>query len=56
MALSFRPIDPVNRPFFAGEVSGIDLREAMSPQQVGAVTGGMDIFSKSSVSAGFQAS
>jgi alpha-ketoglutarate-dependent 2,4-dichlorophenoxyacetate dioxygenase len=44
MALSFRPIDPVNRPFFAGEVSGIDLRETMTPQQVAAIVEGMDTF------------
>jgi alpha-ketoglutarate-dependent 2,4-dichlorophenoxyacetate dioxygenase len=44
MALSFRPIDPINRPFFAGEVSGIDLRETMTPQQVAAIVEGMDTF------------
>ena len=44
MALSIRPIDPVHRPDFAGEVSGIDLREAMTPQQVAAIVEGMDKF------------
>jgi alpha-ketoglutarate-dependent 2,4-dichlorophenoxyacetate dioxygenase len=44
MALSFRPIDPINRPFFAGEVSGIDLRDKMTPQQVAAIVEGMDKF------------
>jgi len=44
MAPSFRPIDPINRPFFAGEVSGIDLRETMTPQQVAAIVEGMDKF------------
>jgi alpha-ketoglutarate-dependent 2,4-dichlorophenoxyacetate dioxygenase len=44
MALSFHPIDPVNRPFFAGEVFGIDLRETMTPQQVAAIAEGMDTF------------
>jgi alpha-ketoglutarate-dependent 2,4-dichlorophenoxyacetate dioxygenase len=44
MALSIRPIDPVNRPFFAGEVSGIDLRETMSGEQVAAIVEGMDKF------------
>jgi alpha-ketoglutarate-dependent 2,4-dichlorophenoxyacetate dioxygenase len=44
MALSFRPIDPINRPFFAGEVSGIDLRQTMTPQQVAAIVEGMDAF------------
>ena len=44
MALAIRPVDPVNRPFFAGEVSGIDLREKMTPEQVAAVVEGMDKF------------
>ena len=44
MALSIRPIDPVNRPDFAGEVSGIDLRETMTPQQIAAIVEGMDKF------------
>jgi alpha-ketoglutarate-dependent 2,4-dichlorophenoxyacetate dioxygenase len=44
MALSFRPIDPIDRPFFAGEASGIDLRATMTPQQVAAIVEGMDKF------------
>jgi alpha-ketoglutarate-dependent 2,4-dichlorophenoxyacetate dioxygenase len=44
MALQIRPIDPVNRPDFAGEVAGIDLRETMTPQQVAAIVEGMDKF------------
>ncbi len=44
MALSIRPIDPVNRPDFAGEVSGLDLRETMTPEQVSAIVEGMDKF------------
>ncbi len=44
MALSIHPIDPVNHPDFAGEVSGIDLRETMTPQQVAAIVEGMDKF------------
>src|ERR1700730_169334 len=44
MALSIRPIDPVNRAFFAGEVSGIDLRETMTGEEVAAVVEGMDKF------------
>jgi len=44
MALSIRPIDPVNRPDFAGEVSGVDLRETMRPEQVAAIVEGMDKF------------
>jgi alpha-ketoglutarate-dependent 2,4-dichlorophenoxyacetate dioxygenase len=42
MALQIRPIDPVNRPFFAGEVSGIDLRQTMTQGQVGEIVAGMD--------------
>jgi alpha-ketoglutarate-dependent 2,4-dichlorophenoxyacetate dioxygenase len=44
MPLSVRPIDPVNRPFFAGEVSGIDLRETMTGGQAAAIVEGMDQF------------
>jgi alpha-ketoglutarate-dependent 2,4-dichlorophenoxyacetate dioxygenase len=44
MPLSTRPIDPVNRPFFAGEVSGIDLRETITPEQVAAIVESMDKF------------
>src|SRR5580704_12803086 len=44
MALSIRPIDPVNRAFFAGEVSGIDLRQTMTGEQVAAIVEGMDKF------------
>jgi alpha-ketoglutarate-dependent 2,4-dichlorophenoxyacetate dioxygenase len=42
MALEIRPIDPVNRPFFAGEVSGIDLRRPATQGQVGEIVAGMD--------------
>jgi alpha-ketoglutarate-dependent 2,4-dichlorophenoxyacetate dioxygenase len=44
MPLSIRPIDPVNRPNFAGELSGIDLREKVTPAQVAAIVEGMDKF------------
>jgi len=44
MALSIRPIDPVNRPDFAGEVSGIDLRETMTAEAAAAIVEGMDRF------------
>lgn len=44
MALQIHPIDPVNRPFFAGEVSGIDLRQTMTQGQVGEIVAGMDKF------------
>src|SRR4051812_36094961 len=35
------PADP-NRPDFAGEVTGLDLRRALSPAQVTAIEAGMD--------------
>jgi len=44
MPLSIRPIDPVSRPDFAGEISGLHLRETMSPEQVAAMVEGMDKF------------
>jgi alpha-ketoglutarate-dependent 2,4-dichlorophenoxyacetate dioxygenase len=44
MPLTIRPIDPVNRPDFAGEIAGINLRETMTPEQVAAVVEGMDKF------------
>src|SRR5215469_4852960 len=44
MALSIRAIDPVDRPFFAGEVSSIDLRETATAEQVAAIVEGMDKF------------
>jgi alpha-ketoglutarate-dependent 2,4-dichlorophenoxyacetate dioxygenase len=44
MTLPIRPIDPVNRRDFAAEVSGIDLREPMTPAQVAAIVTGMDKF------------
>jgi alpha-ketoglutarate-dependent 2,4-dichlorophenoxyacetate dioxygenase len=44
MTVSMRPIDPVNRPDFAGETSGVDLRATMSPEQVAAIVEGMDKF------------
>jgi alpha-ketoglutarate-dependent 2,4-dichlorophenoxyacetate dioxygenase len=44
MTLSIRPIDPVNRPDFAGAVAGIDLRAAMTPHEIAAIVEGMDKF------------
>jgi alpha-ketoglutarate-dependent 2,4-dichlorophenoxyacetate dioxygenase len=44
MTLSIGPIDPVNRPDFAGEVAGIDLRATMTPHEVTAIVQGMDKF------------
>ena len=42
MSLSIKPIDPVSRPFFAGEVSGSDITKPLSPDQVAAIDAGMD--------------
>ena len=44
MPSDIKPIDPVGRSFFAGEVSGIDLTRPLSPQEVEAVHAGMDRF------------
>src|SRR5580704_4576231 len=38
MAISIRPIHPV----FAGEVSGVDLRQPLTPGEVAAIEEGMD--------------
>lgn len=42
MTLSIRPIDPVSRPFFAGEVSGIDITKPLTHEQAAAIDKGMD--------------
>ena len=42
MTLSFHAIDPVSRPFFAGEVSGIDLTRPLTHTDAAAISGGMD--------------
>ena len=42
--MDIKPIDPANRPFFAGVVSGLDLRRPLTPEQVKAVHAGMDEF------------
>ena len=44
MTITIRPIDPVNRPDFAGEIDGIDLSSATSAQDIAAVVEGMDRF------------
>ena len=44
MTIDIQPIDPVNRDFFAGEVSGLDLTRPLSKQEVAAVHAGMDRF------------
>ncbi len=44
MTLSIRAIDPVSRPFFAGEVSGIDLTKPLTKEQAIEIENGMDEF------------
>ncbi len=44
MTITIKPIDPVGRAFFAGEVSGIDLTKPLSADEVEAVHAGMDRF------------
>ena len=44
MTIDIRPIDPANRAFFAGEVSGIDLTRPLSNEEVAAIHAGMDQF------------
>jgi len=44
MTLSIRPVDPVSRPFFAGEVSGIDITQPLSREYAAAISAGMDEF------------
>ncbi|MGE0420600.1 MAG: TauD/TfdA dioxygenase family protein [Acetobacteraceae bacterium] len=42
MTLSITAIDPVSRPFFAGEVSGVDITQPLTPEQAAAIDKGMD--------------
>src|SRR6478672_1746791 len=42
--MQIRAIDPINRPFFAGEVSGIDWRKVPTPEDAEAIHRGMDQF------------
>ncbi len=44
MTIDIKPIDPVSRSFFAGEVSGIDLTRHLSDSEVAAIHAGMDQF------------
>jgi len=44
MAIDIKPVDPIDRPFFAGVVSGIDLTRSLSAEAVAAIHGGMDRF------------
>ena len=40
--MTIQPIDPVSRPFFAGEVSGIDIARPLRPEQAAEIEAGMD--------------
>src|ERR1700749_2432407 len=42
MTVSIRAIDPVSRPFFAGEVSGVDITQTLTHEQAAAIAAGMD--------------
>jgi alpha-ketoglutarate-dependent 2,4-dichlorophenoxyacetate dioxygenase len=44
MTVQIQPVDPVGRPFFAGVVTGIDLRQPVTPGQAAAIHAGMDRF------------
>jgi alpha-ketoglutarate-dependent 2,4-dichlorophenoxyacetate dioxygenase len=44
MAIDIKPIDPVGRAFFAGVVSGIDLRRPLTADEAAAIHAGMDRF------------
>ena len=44
MTLSIQPIDPVSRPFFGGEVSGIDITKPLTREQAAEIEKGMDTF------------
>ena len=42
MTLSIKPLDPVSRPFFGGEVSGVDITRPLTSEQAAAISAGMD--------------
>ena len=44
MTLSIRAIDPVSRPFFGGEVSGVDITKPLTKEQAIQIERGMDEF------------
>jgi alpha-ketoglutarate-dependent 2,4-dichlorophenoxyacetate dioxygenase len=44
MTLSIRPVDPVSRPFFGGEASGIDITKPLTKEQAFEIEKGMDEF------------
>ena len=42
MSVAIRALDPGARPFFAGEVSGVDVSQDLSRDEVAAIAAGMD--------------
>lgn len=44
MTILIRPLDPVSRPFFAGEVSGVDVTKPLSASEMAAISAGIDRF------------
>jgi alpha-ketoglutarate-dependent 2,4-dichlorophenoxyacetate dioxygenase len=42
MTIQIQPVDPVSRPFFAAEVSGIDITRPLTADQASAIEAGMD--------------
>jgi alpha-ketoglutarate-dependent 2,4-dichlorophenoxyacetate dioxygenase len=44
MTLRIEPIDPIDRPFFAGVVSGCDVAQPLSPADISSLHAGMDRF------------
>lgn len=42
MTISIKPVDPASRPFFAGEVSGVDITRPLSSAEAEAISAGMD--------------
>ena len=42
MTLSIQAIDPVSRPFFAGEVSGVDITKPLTASEAAQIEKGMD--------------
>jgi alpha-ketoglutarate-dependent 2,4-dichlorophenoxyacetate dioxygenase len=44
MTLSICPVDPVSRPFFGGEASGIDITKPLTREQAAEIERGMDEF------------
>jgi alpha-ketoglutarate-dependent 2,4-dichlorophenoxyacetate dioxygenase len=42
VSLSIKPIDPVSRPFFAAEATGLDITRPLSSEQAAAIEAAMD--------------